>query len=68
MFGLPFAEEERDRALFFAEQGAYLPDDLCLFVGNAPLRTEVAVGPREELPPLSEDLIAEVCGFSALGF
>lgn len=53
-------EEERDRALFFAEQGGYLPDDLCLFVGNPPPRTEISIGPREDLPALKEELIAEV--------
>ncbi|KAH7097483.1 autophagy-related protein 17 [Auriculariales sp. MPI-PUGE-AT-0066] len=52
-------DEERDRALFFAEQGSYLPDDLCLFVGNAPPRVSVGVGPREDLPPLPEELIVE---------
>ncbi|KZV78597.1 hypothetical protein EXIGLDRAFT_847371 [Exidia glandulosa HHB12029] len=57
-------EEERDRALFFAEQGGYLPDDLCLFVGNPPPRTEISIGPREDLPALKEELIAEVRGLA----
>ncbi|EJD37694.1 hypothetical protein AURDEDRAFT_187960 [Auricularia subglabra TFB-10046 SS5] len=52
-------EEMRDRALFFAEQGAYLPDDLCLYVGAMPPPTELAQGPREELPILDERDVAE---------
>lgn len=52
-------EELSVREQFFVEQGPFLPDDLCPFVGDQPGRWAVTVG-DETLLDLQESVLAEV--------
>ncbi|EMD34082.1 hypothetical protein CERSUDRAFT_107843 [Gelatoporia subvermispora B] len=57
-------EEERLlREEFNAEHGQYLPEDVCLFIQNAPTRWTVITRPgehREVVPGVEQDLLLEV--------
>lgn len=57
-----FLEEILSRDRFIAEQGSFLPDDLCPFVGDQPGRLDVAVG-EETLLDLQESVLLEVSFF-----
>ena len=55
-----FAEELQLREEFKAAHGMYLPDDVCLFVQNAPTRWTVVPQDKEQvdsLPDLDHDLL-----------
>lgn len=54
------AEELQLREEFKAAHGMYLPDDVCLFVQNAPTRWAVVPQDKEQvevLPELENDLL-----------
>ncbi|KAL1745595.1 autophagy-related protein 17 [Schizophyllum fasciatum] len=56
------AEELEVRERFNAEHGAFLPEDICLCIGNAPTRWEIgplAGDAREALPNIEPDLIED---------
>ncbi|KAI3998337.1 hypothetical protein K525DRAFT_282498 [Schizophyllum commune Loenen D] len=56
------AEEMQVRERFNAEHGAFLPEDICLCIGNAPTRWDIvplAGDTREALPNIEPDLIEE---------
>ena len=55
------------RERFNAEHGAYLPEDICLCIGNAPTRWDIvplAGVTREALPNIEPDLIEEASRIS----
>ena len=55
------------RERFNAEHGAYLPEDICLCIGNAPTRWDIvplAGDTREALPNIEPDLIEEASRIS----
>jgi autophagy-related protein 17 len=57
------AEESRVRDHFNVEYGQYLPEDLCLCIGNSPTTWEVVPSQGTELevlPEIDNDLIVEV--------
>ena len=57
------AEEVQLREEFKAAHGMYLPDDVCLFVQNAPTRWTVVPQDKEQvevLPELDGDLLDKV--------
>jgi autophagy-related protein 17 len=56
----PFTEEIRHREQFLNEQGGFLPDDLCPFVGDQPLRWAIEAVGDETLPHIQESLLQEV--------
>ncbi|KAG8905040.1 autophagy protein 17 [Tulasnella sp. 403] len=52
-------DEMAQRERFFAEQGQFLPDDLCPFVADRPVRWVVEFEGDETLPHLQESILAE---------
>ncbi|KAF7312338.1 Kinase activator [Mycena indigotica] len=55
-------EESQVRERFNSEHGGYLPEDLCLCIGNSPTRWEVLPWNGEEpetLPEIEADLVAQ---------
>ncbi|KAJ7494648.1 autophagy-related protein 17 [Mycena galericulata] len=55
-------EESQVRDRFYSDNGAHLPDDICLCIGNTPTRWEVVPWQGEEpevLPEIEPDLIAQ---------
>ena len=55
-----FIEEISHREQFFKAEGAYLPEDLCPYVGDMPALLEVAASSDEVSVAIDSEYIAEV--------
>lgn len=55
-----FIEEISHREQFFKAEGAYLPEDLCPYVGDMPVMLEVAASSDEVSVAIDSEYVAEV--------
>lgn len=60
-------EEISHREQFFKAEGAYLPEDLCPYVGDMPVMLEVATSSDEVAVAIDPEYVAEVQSYIARG-